>query len=31
MFNTSLRQLETIGEAANKLSDEMITQNSSIP
>jgi len=31
MFNASLRQLEIIGEASNRLSEELININSSIP
>lgn len=31
MFNASLRQLEIIGEASNRLSADLINNNSSIP
>ena len=31
MFNATLRQLEIIGEASNRLSEKMILDNSSIP
>lgn len=31
MFNASLRQLEIIGEASNRLSEKLLNDNSSIP
>lgn len=31
MFNATLRQLEVIGEASNRLSDEIINNNTTIP
>lgn len=31
MFNASLRQLEVIGEASNRLSDKLLNDNSTIP
>jgi len=31
MFNASLRQLEIIGEASNRLSENLLNNNSSIP
>lgn len=31
MFNASLRQLEIIGEASNRLSENLLNSNSSIP
>jgi uncharacterized protein with HEPN domain len=31
MFNASLRQLEIIGEASNRLSEQILNDNSSIP
>jgi uncharacterized protein with HEPN domain len=31
MFNASLRQLEIIGEASNRLSEKILNNNSSIP
>jgi len=31
MFNATLRQLEIIGEASNRLSEELINNNPSIP
>lgn len=31
MFNASLRQIEIIGEASNRLSENFISNNSSIP
>lgn len=31
MFNASLRQLEIIGEASNRLSEELMNKNTSIP
>ena len=31
MFNATLRQLEVIGEASNRLSEELLSDNSSIP
>lgn len=31
MFNATLRQLEIIGEASNRLSDELLNNNPSIP
>jgi len=31
MFNASLRQLEVIGEASNRLSEKLLNNNSAIP
>lgn len=31
MFNATLRQLEIIGEASNRLSEDLLTENPSIP
>ncbi|MEY2868400.1 MAG: hypothetical protein RIR01_829, partial [Bacteroidota bacterium] len=31
MFNASLRQLEIIGEASNRLSEKLLNDNSAIP
>ena len=31
MFNATLRQLEIIGEASNRLSEELLNNNSTIP
>jgi uncharacterized protein with HEPN domain len=31
MFNATLRQLEIIGEASNRLSEDLLNENSTIP